>query len=456
MTYDIIPESQFIKQSEILLNIIIPELSHSVIINIFTIEFLNESHEYDSIKITQSCAFLEKTISTKNVISLIKEHFDIKHPEFFSYILAKYLNSLDNLSCSLCFIFSESKTVFKYANVLYKLDNFEKEVENVYFDAIGKEKNYIFIETLLSNILNFSQRHISNIEYPQIARDIATHSADYVLCRNLTLPHQDIFILLSSLYYEGNPAQAKIVLVSPFLKYNNVLKLVNPILLCNKNVRTIRKLLELSCKGYVLALNNNWEIVEITKQEYIKDIPYLSIEFLGHMHWQLCMSEKTIFRYQNGSYYISNGYKSKRYYQQMLSSFFNKLDYRKTDVLSTVIELAAMQKHGTSILVTDEAEDETKRLCLLNRGIEIEELDLSKNVDIIMALTAIDGSILLDFDCKCYGAGLILDGEAICVGDPARGARYNSVINYIEIKKKMGKKYMAFIISEDGMINVVY
>lgn len=39
------------------------------------------------------------------------------------------------------------------------------------------------------------------------------------------------------------------------------------------------------------------------------------------------------------------------------------------------------------------------------------------------------------------------------MGSPARGARYNSTLNYIERRRKEGQKMVAVIISEDKTID---
>lgn len=58
--------------------------------------------------------------------------------------------------------------------------------------------------------------------------------------------------------------------------------------------------------------------------------------------------------------------------------------------------------------------------------------------------------------CNCYSIGTILDGVADGIyADMARGARYNSAYTYICNKSKEGKKCVAVVISEDGMVDVL-
>ena len=118
--------------------------------------------------------------------------------------------------------------------------------------------------------------------------------------------------------------------------------------------------------------------------------------------------------------------------------------------------MVRFQKHGTLIVIgnTDVIKSETNRLCDFNRGIKIHKFDLFKNLDIVNNIASIDGAIMMDTNCCCYGIGVILDGEAIIQGNSERGARYNSAINYIENRKKHGQDLVAVIISEDKTLDI--
>ena len=132
-------------------------------------------------------------------------------------------------------------------------------------------------------------------------------------------------------------------------------------------------------------------------------------------------------------------------------------------VLDRVLMLAKAQKKGTIIVITDTevAKAEAERLCAKHQGILLERchsiLD-EKWVPVLQQLTSIDGAILLSYSGECYACGIILDGEAVATGDMARGARYNSALNYATIgANKWFPRYpMAVIVaSEDGMLNIL-
>lgn len=75
------------------------------------------------------------------------------------------------------------------------------------------------------------------------------------------------------------------------------------------------------------------------------------------------------------------------------------------------------QMHGTSLIISEDVMKETKRLCKLGRGIEIEPINLLFNKEVILNISSIDGVIMMDENCISCGVGLIVDGEAIVVSE---------------------------------------
>jgi hypothetical protein len=69
----------------------------------------------------------------------------------------------------------------------------------------------------------------------------------------------------------------------------------------------------------------------------------------------------------------------------------------------------------------------------------------------LRSLTRIDGAVLLTPDGTCHAVGVILDGIATGVGDPGRGARYNSAVRYTAASSA---PCLIVIVSDDGMIDV--
>ena len=59
--------------------------------------------------------------------------------------------------------------------------------------------------------------------------------------------------------------------------------------------------------------------------------------------------------------------------------------------------------------------------------------------------------MFIDSSGKCLAIGVIVDGEAVKKGNVGRGARYNSIANYVKLKQGC----VGIVISEDGMVNVI-
>ena len=63
--------------------------------------------------------------------------------------------------------------------------------------------------------------------------------------------------------------------------------------------------------------------------------------------------------------------------------------------------------------------------------------------------------MFIDYDCSCACIGAILDGDAVTAGSTARGARYNSTVNYITRRSQKGQDFIGIVISEDGTVDAV-
>ena len=102
------------------------------------------------------------------------------------------------------------------------------------------------------------------------------------------------------------------------------------------------------------------------------------------------------------------------------------------------------------LVVTPEAEAETQRLSAQSTVIE----PVIASQSIISHLSSVDGAILISPKGVVYSFGVILDGQASKNGNPARGARYNSAIRYVDEKSNERINCLALIVSEDGYVDL--
>lgn len=180
-----------------------------------------------------------------------------------------------------------------------------------------------------------------------------------------------------------------------------------------------------------------------------------SLLFEGNGKWKLLPNEKNspIFTVEGGMCIFTSAKNEMVFSDVFASTFPNYVNYH--ELVREIIDYAKMQKHGTSIVICNDAEEEAKRLFLKARAIKINPISLVDNTKAIKNLTSIDGAIIISPDGTCYAIGVILDGEATIIGDTSRGARYNSLCNYVAWRKEKVKdcSVMAVVISEDQTVD---
>ncbi|MCI8765420.1 MAG: hypothetical protein HFG58_12825 [Lachnospiraceae bacterium] len=297
-------------------------------------------------------------------------------------------------------------------------------------------------------------------------------------------PDKHLLIHISAQLYENRMAEAKMYFADkPFAltktgkKYIQLLtdaesgqkKKEYPIAI--EYLRTIRKLMEMPGEGYgllILRKNTEYWIDGIISDHLIKEEP--AIEFKGYLHWSAICKDQALLEYQNGDYQIpmavcdrdKDGWKNN----------LKKLDGIVKDsslIEKTICTLIASHSHGTSIVFMnkDLLDFEVKRLCKFRRAYKVKPFPIANAADALKGITAMDGALMADLEGKCHAVGAILDGEMMVTGHPGRGARYNSLVNYVhwvldreEHKGEEAKSdtespvCFAAILSEDKMVNL--
>lgn len=224
------------------------------------------------------------------------------------------------------------------------------------------------------------------------------------------------------------------------------------------DLRMLRKVMEMAGeKGKVYILQPDMIITGIVQDELPQA---LAVEFKGDAEWILRKDEHEILIYRRGEYLIP-------VFEPTLEQELNKLDEladiglsseRLENIKEIIGSLRDNSPHGTSIVFMEnealmrEIED---RFSKYRYTIKVKEFDLNTS-EMLRGIAAIDGAILSDLTGKCQAVGTILDGGIVEEGNPGRGARYNSVRNYIQCYKNEHPNITCFavIFSEDGMLNV--
>lgn len=265
------------------------------------------------------------------------------------------------------------------------------------------------------------------------------------------LPSNVLMVILAGERYEKNESYAKIIFEKGDTEnsycFDKKYKFIED------NIRLIRKLMEITGNSdiaLVARLNNEdniWYIEGLTNSYQGKCM----IEFEGNLSWSLWENNEKILKYYKGRYILAAG--KHREKQEGVDDIISALH---GNIVKNLISMLKKQKHGTAAIIMPKKiiREEVDRLCEQNKGIKVKEFDFISKHPIEM--TNIDGAIFVDDKGWCYAIGVIVDGPTVIKGNPERGARYNSIKNYIAWKTQEGyKDIVGVIVSEDEMINVI-
>jgi len=255
---------------------------------------------------------------------------------------------------------------------------------------------------------------------------------------------------LSLLKYEGEENRGKILFCDPSLITDQFVQFKDGINLSdNRNLRTIRKLLEI-CVDDIFLLSDGQNIYGFGKVlNELKEYRF-SIKFKGQGSWELINGSGNIVMHV--SYGLPSLSKHDGNKERFFKIFQNVFDSKGNyDNVWNLINEAKKQRHGTMIVVSDKAEMESERLSKNSFTIVPNDMD---DLDLVHGLTSIDGAVMIDHCGKCYSIGCILDGTTKRnVGDSSRGARFNSALRYIHYCMNKHYRVLIVVVSEDGMIN---
>jgi sensor domain DACNG-containing protein/sensor domain DACNH-containing protein/DisA checkpoint controller-like protein len=216
--------------------------------------------------------------------------------------------------------------------------------------------------------------------------------------------------------------------------------------------RRARKLLELASDETALHINAQ-QIFALVDAEIPDTAPedIFGIWIVGDHHWQVTHGNNVLMGVRYGAPYLPKvvGYEPKL--RQDLPRIFPDIPDAAIELLLTLIRQAERERHGTLLVISENARTESTRL--RGQATPIEPTDLTPQL--LRDLTAIDGAVLLDPTGQCFAIGVILDGLATDQGDPSRGARFNSALRYVQSAHSRGVATLAVVVSEDGGVDFV-
>lgn len=256
---------------------------------------------------------------------------------------------------------------------------------------------------------------------------------------------------IASLKYEGEEGIGQMIIARkdhPNVKLT--LQLKKPIAV--RDFRKVRKFLELSNNESLIISDSSliYGLGKLVGEYNPKDESLFVVNFTSHHKWEVSHNNQKMMVVEYRQPNLPKEKISKNYFNLMTKRLFIGIEKELIDNLWELIIEATKQSHGTMIIISDKAEDESIRL--ENPSFSLKPFKLESSL--VNQITSIDGAVLLDRDCLCHSIGVIIDGVASKNGDSSRGARYNSAIRYYE---HIGEEIptIIIVISEDGMIDVI-
>ena len=258
----------------------------------------------------------------------------------------------------------------------------------------------------------------------------------------------DNFNIISSLRYEGSEAHGRIIIarekhpnIQTFITFSSEVSL--------SSHRAVRKMLEL-CSRDTSLLSDGGVIYGLgtIKGKYQQSEENLFlIDFDGHYKWTLSHDGSILMNVAFGQPELPRSKLEKDKVLSIINRVLPDMSAHNLEKAWQLILEIMEQKHGTMLVISKQAAKEAERLATQATPIAPIELTpaLAKTV------SSIDGAILMSTDLVCHALGVILDGSASLNGNPARGARYNSAIRYVEGKTDT----LAIVISQDGSIDII-
>lgn len=369
-----------------------------------------------------------------------------------SCVIKKGLNESMDESAFWCSTADRSMTMFGAQMYLFFIIKFDKNKLNNSI-TFNKKRHPLIEELRIEWELEFGKffNMDNKINYNELFRRASARE-------HFLYYYQDDLNALSAMKYENEINSGSIIALEVGREdsfeemaknYDISLTLSIPIKITQENYKKIRKLLQIAQKELSLLMNDQGEVFAIGKMGKGSNCEFYKVCFTNFLEWKFYKNGEEYLRFKN----MLPLFPEKRTGIQQKDMELLMMTFGNSYVneLKEIIEGAVNQSHGTMVVFAENAEGEASRLAM--SGILINPTKVSE--ELVVAATSIDGAMICDERGICYAIGVILDGEAFDIGDPSRGARYNSALRYRNQQKRNGKKTFVVVVSEDKYINCI-
>lgn len=252
--------------------------------------------------------------------------------------------------------------------------------------------------------------------------------------------------LVAAQPYEGRTGVGTMLMAAE-ADYLLELAFENPISLTE--TRALRKALEMTDPDLHLVTNGRVALgLGRVSDRYSSDSEAaFSLRVIGRGSWELEHAGISLLSVIDGSAFVPRQRLDRATFDDVVERLFS--GEADVDRLWSLALAASRQAHGTMLVVHAKAHEEAARLS--PPAMRVEPGQLSDST--LLAVSAIDGAIIVDPLGRCHAIGAILDGRAAPgLGDASRGARFNSAHRYLA---EAGRRCLIIIVSEDGMLNLI-
>lgn len=258
----------------------------------------------------------------------------------------------------------------------------------------------------------------------------------------------DSFEALASTAYEGRAGSGTVILAADEHPHVDVaIRLRAPISVRER--LQFRKLLEVTDQQLGLLVDGTtiYGLGAISEQYDGRTEDLFRYTIVEQGVWIMSHHDVPLLRVANGHPQLPRPRMSPSRFVDSMRRVFADVDVDDIQSIWRLAQTAVSQGKGTMLVVTTAAAQEAERLA--PQALAIDPQPIGSRM--LRSLTKIDGAVLLTPDGTCHAVGVILDGTATGVGDPGRGARYNSAVRYTAASVE---PCLIVIVSDDGMIDV--
>ncbi|MEV7358547.1 hypothetical protein [Kitasatospora sp. NPDC091276] len=231
---------------------------------------------------------------------------------------------------------------------------------------------------------------------------------------------------ISALPYEGRSGSGRLVIgelshpvIDVLLRFRQPVKM--------RNVPAVRKLLEASGPEADLLTDGEsvYGLGVITAEYDIASETVFVVSVTNRGVWELSHGGEVLLTVRDGIPHLPTSVLDWEYFRDLVDRLFSDAD---VTILSELAQAAGEHRHGAMLVISGDAAGEAERLS--PQAWSVEPVELSP--ELLNQLTDMDGAVLIDPRGRCHAVGVILDGIAHGIGDPARGSRFNNAIRYLD------------------------